>query len=100
MQENNILIHTVKDGDSLESICKHYNTTIDSLKSVNNLKLLFPYQQIIIPKDIIHIIKKGESLYSISKRYNVSLEEIKKLNNLENSFVHINQNLILKKGRF
>lgn len=34
---DNLFIYTVKKGDSLYSIAKKYNTTVDAIKSKNNL---------------------------------------------------------------
>ncbi len=35
---NNMFMYTVKKGDSLYSIAKKYNTTVDNIKKKNNLK--------------------------------------------------------------
>ena len=37
-QDNNKLTYTVKKGDSLYNIAKLYNSSVDELKSINNLK--------------------------------------------------------------
>lgn len=44
---------------------------------------------------ILHKVKQGETLTSISKRYKVSIQEIKITNELKNSFLSINQKLIV-----
>ena len=37
MPSNNIIIYTVKKGDSLWALAREYNTTIDDIKQLNNL---------------------------------------------------------------
>lgn len=44
---------------------------------------------------ILHKVKQGETLTSISKRYKVSIQELKITNQLKNSFLSINQKLIV-----
>lgn len=86
------LIYKVKDGDSLWKISNEYNTTVDILKSINNLKnnTLTINQQLFIPKskemgvekDNIYVINKGDTLWEIANKYNTTVEELKKINNL------------------
>ena len=97
---NNIYI--VKSGDSLYSISKRFNTTVDDIKKINNLtsNLLSIGQKLIIPnnnQDITYTVVKGDNLYSISKRFNVTVDDIKKINNLTSNLLSIGQKLIIKK---
>ena len=86
------LLYKVKDGDSLWKISNEYNTTVDILKSINNLKnnTLTINQQLFIPKsketgvekNNIYVINKGDTLWEIANKYNTTVEELKKINNL------------------
>lgn len=92
--------YIVKKGDSLWSISKKYNITVDDLKEANNLKsnLLSIGQVLKIPKisnENIYIVKKGDSLYSISKKFNTTVDAIKNLNNLKSNLLSINQKLLI-----
>ena len=101
-------IYIVKSGDSLYSIAKKFNTTVDDIKKINNLtnNLLSINQKLIIPQDNnsndnnnndIYIVKSGDSLYSIAKKFNTTIDDIKKTNNLTNNLLSINQRLIIPK---
>ncbi|MDR3178681.1 MAG: LysM peptidoglycan-binding domain-containing protein [Oscillospiraceae bacterium] len=50
---NSSKVYTVKSGDSLWLIAKRYNTTVDELKRINNLKkdLIIIGQELIVPLD-------------------------------------------------
>ncbi len=93
--------YIVQKNDSLYSIAKKFNTTVDNLKQINNLQsdILTIGEELIIPKNssnnITHIVQKGESLYSIAKKYNTSVEQIKNKNNLKSNLISIGQKLII-----
>ena len=99
----NTNIYIVKSGDSLYSISKRFNTTVDEIKKSNNLtsNLLSIGQKLIIPNnknnqdDNIYIVKSGDSLYAISKKYNTTVDDIKKNNNLTSNLLSIGQKLII-----
>ena len=93
---NNMFMYTVVKGDSLYKIASKYNTTIDEIIKINNLKntnlqigqiLRIPenytnYDEVDIPNFINYTVKKGDTLYSISKNNDVDVDTIKKDNNL------------------
>ena len=92
--------YIVKSGDSLYSIAKKYNTTINELKQLNNLKsnnlsinqvLKIPSNNEEFNKYITYTVQKGDSLYSISKKYNTTVDKIKNINNLTNNALSIGQ---------
>ena len=93
--------YVVKKGDSLWSIAKKYNMTVDELKSINNLKsnLLSIGQRLKIKESNdnqnIYIVKKGDTLYKIANMYGTTVDNLKALNNLKNNNLSIGQNLIV-----
>ena len=100
VEENSIYV--VKKGDSLYSIAKKFNVSVDALKSANNLQnnLIRINQKLVIPgftdnidSNITYVVKKGDTLYSISNTYKTSVDEIKKLNNLNSNILSIGQEL-------
>jgi len=103
--QDNRETYTVKSGDSLYSIAKKYNTTVNELKRINNLSsnLLSIGQNLIIPNNTIqdnnetYTVKSGDSLYSIAKRFNTTVDELKRINNLSSNLLSIGQKLIIKK---
>ena len=93
--------YTVQKGDSLYSIAKKYNVTIDELKELNNLtsNLLSIGQVLLIPSSTplekTYTVQKGDSLYSIAKKYNTSVDKLKELNSLTSNMLSIGQILIV-----
>ena len=92
--------YVVKKGDSLWLIANKYDTTVEKIKSTNNLKsnTLSIGQVLVIPSSsefIIYTVKKGDSLWLIANKYNTTVDNIKKLNNLSSNNLQINQKLIL-----
>ena len=99
-------IYIVKSGDSLYSIARKYNTTVDEIKRLNNLSsnVLSIGQVLKIPSSSessntssntgttnTYVVKSGDSLYSIARKYNTTVDEIKKLNNLSSNLLNIGQ---------
>ena len=98
--------YVVKKGDSLYSIAKTYNTTVDNIKKLNNLtsNTLSIGQKLKINDQIdnpieenIYIVKSGDTLYSIAKKFNVKLDNLKEANNLTSNMLSLNQKLIIPK---
>lgn len=93
--------YVVKKGDSLWSIAKKYNMTVDELKSINNLKsnLLSIGQRLKIKESDdnqnIYIVKKGDTLYKIANIYGTTVDNLKAINNLKNNNLSIDQKLIV-----
>ncbi len=94
------IIYTVKKGDNLYTIAKRYNTTVDELIRINNLKTnnLYINQELRIPingsqDSITYIVKAGDNLYAIAKKYNTTVDAIKNFNNLTSNNLFINQEL-------
>jgi len=115
------LVHTVAPKETLFSISKLYNVTIDDLKTWNNLKdyALSTGQQLVVkkqntaltvqttvkPADVkpvssssgssTHVVAQGETLYSIARQYNVSVQQIKDWNALPSSELKIGQAIVI-----
>ena len=93
--------YIVKSGDSLYSIAKLYNTTVDVLKDINNLtsNTLAIGDKIKIPASNSsqnttysdYTVVKGDSLYSIATKFNTTVNEIKSINNLTSNNLSIGQ---------
>ena len=111
--------YVVKRGDTLYSIARDNNVSVDTLIKDNNLgsvlkigeviKIRVPSSNVMIeecigpdyipPKDkdtsINYVVKKGDSLYQIAKKYNTTADSIKKKNNLTSNNLTIGQKLII-----
>lgn len=94
--------YKVVSGDSLYSIAKKYNISVDKLKTANNLtsNLLSIGQTLKIPVENndkkTYVVKSGDSLYSIAKNFNTTIDNLKRLNNLSSNMLSIGQILIVE----
>ena len=103
------IVYTVKKGDSLYSIAKKYNTTVNELKRYNNLKseLLNIGDRIVIPCNVendykpgesnyvSYTIEKGDTLYSIANKFGTTVDKIKQDNNLTSNNLVVGNILIV-----
>ena len=92
--------YIVEKGDTLYSIAKKFDISVNKLKEYNNLtnNLLSVGQKILIPieDDTTYVVKKGDTLYSIAREFNTTVDKIKSLNNLSNNILSVGQILIVK----
>lgn len=111
--------HLVKQGESLFSLAKKHNTTIDAIIKQNNLggngikigqKLILPNSTNVPAKTEspsaptgtavkarVHTVVKGESLYAITKKYGITLQDLKAWNNINETNIQPGQKLVVSK---
>ncbi len=96
--------YTVQKGDSLWSIAKKYNTTVEELKAANNLSsnLLSVGQILKIPtvqetpeNYTVYTVEKGDTLYKIANEYNLTVNDLIEYNNLSSTNLSIGQKLLI-----
>jgi len=105
--------HTVKKGETLFSIAKLYNLSVDDLKKINEIpngkiiqgqelkisQLVEKEVKVAVEKPeiqqnmITHEVTSGETLFSIAKKYNVTTEDLKKMNNLTRNSIQLGQKI-------
>lgn len=101
-----VLHHTVKSGDTLDTISKHYHVSVAQLKKVNRLtsNILRIGQQLLIPpaqKQLDHHalkaqtykVKSGDSLIIIAHKYGLKAHRLKTYNGLKNNTIKPGQTL-------
>ena len=107
---NNMFMYTVEKGDSLYSISRKYNISVDDIIKLNNLssnslsigqviripEMYTPQDQMIMPKYINYTVKMGDTLYSIAKANNVDIDIIIKDNGLASNSLSIGQVLKIR----
>ncbi|MFH1670376.1 MAG: peptidoglycan DD-metalloendopeptidase family protein [Patescibacteria group bacterium] len=94
------IIHTVKEGESIEGVAKRYGIKSDTIRWVNKLgdtAVLQPGNELLIlPVDgVLHTVSRGQTLIGISELYGVEQVAIEEQNNLKGSFILAGQELII-----
>lgn len=88
--QQNQQVHKVKRGETLYSISKQYDVTVDEITKANpqiekglktGIELVIPKQNASAPdtvgkKYVHHKVVDGETLYALSKKYNMSLQTL------------------------
>lgn len=92
--------YVVKSGDSLYTIARKYNTTVNDLMNLNQLKtsLLSIGQVLKIPNSsagTVYVVKSGDSLWNIANRYGTTVDAIKQKNGLTGNNLSIGQVLYI-----
>ena len=118
---DNLQKHIVQRGETLYSIAKKYNITLEKLKEQNNItdNILQIGQVLIISEPendknflesnyslnpnnvqeeyIIYYVKRGDSLWKIATAYNITVPDLIEKNNLKNLTLQIGQKLLVPK---
>jgi|SRR5690625_1234225 len=104
--------HKVKSGDSLWAIAQQHNTSVSSLKSLNNLSgdLIFPNQVIKTSSSkkssttssssggTSYTVKSGDALSIIASKHNISLKNLMDWNNLNTTLIFPGDTLVVSKS--
>ena len=92
-------VYTVQPGDTLSTIARKFNVTVNDLKNANNLvnDIIQVGQRLVIPTPttIRYTVIRGDSLWSIANRFNTTVAELKRINNLTNDALSIGQELLI-----
>lgn len=112
--EMNLREIIIKKGDTLSQIAINYNTTIEKLVEINNIKnpnLIYAGNKLLVPEKNgysndqensenkvqdyqIYTVKKGNTLSEIAVNYNTTVEKIVSLNNINNpNLIYIGQKI-------
>jgi LysM repeat protein len=96
-------VYTVSKGDTLYSLSKKFNTSVELLKGINSLDRYTIHigQKIQIPvvseenEAGTYIVKKGDTLYSVAKKYGVTVKALMEENHLNKETIFTGQTLIV-----
>jgi len=91
------LTFTVKKGDTLYSIGRTYDVSVQELIQANgivNPRALKKDMEITVPRT--HVVERGDTLYGIARQNGISVEELSTYNSIsQNTIIKIGQVLIL-----
>ena len=99
IEETDYVVYEVKPNDTLYSIARVYDTTVNAIKAYNNLTsdILNIGQILQIPISEVtteyknYQVARGDTLYSIARRYNTSVDTLRDFNNLTSNNLQIGQ---------
>lgn len=103
-------VHQVRKGQTLYSIAKAYNVTVNQIAGENDIRdngiregqiLRIPVVKTPVSQDeryLYHTVKKGESLSSIAAEYGISVKDLRKANK-GLLFPHEGDNLIIPRNK-
>ena len=102
---SNTVLYTVQKGDTLYGIANNFDTSVDTIKKLNNLtsNSIYIGQQLKVPSKeienekeyIIYEVVKGDSLWSIARNNGITVDELIKLNNLNSINLQIGDKLLV-----
>ncbi len=94
------LTHTVEPGETLSSIARRYEVSVQRIREENSLEgdLIRSGQRLRIPRAVEeprveHVVEPGETLSSIARRYEVSVQRIREENSIEGDLIRPGQKL-------
>ncbi len=107
------LEHTVKDGETIQTIATIYLVKVEEIQEWNTLdgEEVIANQKLIILKEVkppapkpkpapayrIHTVRSGETLSGIAAKYRCTVNDIKKWNNLKSTVIRPGQKLKINK---
>jgi len=93
-------VHIVQPGETLFSISRMYNISVDDLMRINNLtSTVLQVGQRLKTKDthegFTYTVVQGDTLWGIANRFNTTVEQIIMMNNLGSPVLSIGQELLI-----
>jgi LysM repeat protein len=107
-------VHRVAPKETLFSISRLYNVSVDDLRAWNKLpdSNISPGQELIVKKPAengrqvaatggamqlktAHVVEPGETLFAIAKKYNVSVAQLREWNGMTGNDLRVGQTLFL-----
>lgn len=98
------IIHTIKEGDSIEKIADRYGIKAETIRWANKSlsdDVVHPGEDVLIlPVDgVLHNVNRGQTLIGISELYGIPQDEIIAQNNIKGGFILAGQELIIPGGK-
>lgn len=101
-------VYTVKSGDTLWGISHQYGTTVDQLKTLNDLSsdTIYVGQQLKLNQTESndahqgsiqgsYTVQRGDTLWSIAQNHGTSVQQLQSLNHLDSDVIYVGQQLKL-----
>ena len=97
--------YEVQQGETLFSIAKKHEISVNHLKKVNNMAsdtinlgqvLIIPPKPQVPEGMLKHKVQQGETLFALSQKYHATLDEVREWNLMSNDTISVGQELIFK----
>ncbi|WP_299124773.1 LysM peptidoglycan-binding domain-containing protein [uncultured Winogradskyella sp.] len=104
-ENNNSNFYIVEKDDTLFSLARRYNLSVNQLKSINNLNssLIYIGQKLRVTEFgsvdnsvSVWTVVSGDTLFSIAQKNGTSVDALKQLNGLTSNLIKVGQKLKLK----
>jgi len=94
------IIHTVKEGESIEGLAGRYGIEANTIRWVNKLggsDIISPDDELLVlPVDgVLHTVSRGQTLIGISELYGIEQKAVEEQNNIKGGFILAGQELII-----
>lgn len=88
--------YKIVPNDTLYSISRLFNTTVNKLMTDNSLSAssIYPGQVLKVPAEV-YTVKSGDTLYLIAQRYKLPINNLRKANNEWDNLIYPGQKLLL-----
>lgn len=88
---------TVQKGDTLWNLSRVNNTTVENIKTLNNLTtdLIHPGDVLTIAQHKKYTVKQGDTLWDIALEHQVTVSQMKEWNQLHSELIHPGLNLLI-----
>jgi LysM repeat protein len=96
------VVYTVQRGDTLFSIARRHNTTVETLMRLNQLSSsrIYVGQRLIVsvqdaPSPVYHVVRRGDTLSGIARQHGSTVAAIKAANGLRSDTIYVGQRLLI-----
>lgn len=90
-------VHVVERGDTVFSIARRYNVSVESLQNANDItdpSRLSVGRRLVIPNT--HRVERGETYYGIARRYSITIDTLLAANDrTESSVLRVGDTLVI-----
>ncbi len=103
-QRKKIIYYTVKKGETVSSIARRFNVTVNTIIWANGLNrygFIKPGQKLkILPTTgVLYRVRRGDTLGKIARRYQVSVADILKHNNVSPTSLRVGEEIVIPGAR-
>lgn len=87
--QKNVIVHKVKKNETLLSIAKQYNSTVQKIQKLNLIEETKEGERLLVPKlcGKQYSVRPFDTIQSIAKKYRINPKLILQYNDINNIFI-------------